>query len=934
MIFSDNKKVIKIQNTLKNIPCPKGGVGSLIKMTIERLVTLFKDSLSKKNRDKDHLIKTITDEYLSNPETVYDFIIIILQNAFKRRKALVSYKSLKNTHEIFELISRILNSLASNCPSEKQKSQLLRKIEDYITQCARSTDKCDRGGIVDFLKVFKSFEHSDYKSLKDTIKSSIKLLVIDKNHHIRSSSLKLASLYSMKEEILLAVQSDPTPVIRKKAIDFLQHEDKFDANPALLSSLEDMNTTVRLRAIVYYLRTEVIPDSVSLQKLFIIMETDENNVVRSKSRELLYKLMKKMGFKELCDAIKLAGNNRLPTESQHYVISGFFNMLKYHLQEVLELLKGFFSRLIQEKEKIDMSSLFIIRICISVCKTHCVSFDSLIENLDLQDNLLKLLDLFLSNTEDYKADYYFKLQNMIFISYIDVEEHCREELINKYLHICKEIPLHRFYYIKNDDEINEELVKNYTIKGFNDYFSFASNEEDIISTIVGIVREIYQDSEQHYLLRLKHELIDIVINGVIAEETEVHGINAPLKLKIEKTDKKIKQNEEDQEILTQEFVDKKNIKAINEYDFDGKKHKLETKKRKLIKQVNEKNYRGLIILVYVLKHAELTENINLEYFDYAHNFLIPEIRSQNVYISTLALTAFGYFCLLSSRNIVTGAEGYYNVFLSNFRNFFEIKSIVSILFIFDLLLMRKIAFTSVADECMRCLSMNFDDEREIVRVITLEGFCKLLMRGVVYERVPCLHKIIQVYLDQNASTQSLTICRAFLENYLKISEEQTLETATSYLIYIFIHRKDQSCKKNSALKSDDRVLDIVTLFSPEIEKPYPKNENIQLFIFVFAFIYFSCNKKFFMKMISKISFEKFEEEVEKFTRNRLEELKNKYGGMSKDIEKCLSRLPKTREIVEDITFREYDLRVKDIETKAGQILKGQSISPIAFIHII
>lgn len=27
MIFSDNKKVIKIQNTLKNIPCPKGGVG-------------------------------------------------------------------------------------------------------------------------------------------------------------------------------------------------------------------------------------------------------------------------------------------------------------------------------------------------------------------------------------------------------------------------------------------------------------------------------------------------------------------------------------------------------------------------------------------------------------------------------------------------------------------------------------------------------------------------------------------------------------------------------------------------------------------------------------------------------------------------------------------------------------------------------------------
>lgn len=889
-------------------------------MTIERFVNLFNDSLKKKSRDRDKVISAVGKEYLINPQVVHDFIIVILQNTFRRKKIVGNYTSSNLANDIFKLMSRILGSLANQTKSSNQKKKLIDKIADYIKQCSKSINKCDRGGIIDFLIVFKTFEFADFVSLDAVVKEAVTILIVDKSHFIRGGALKLANCYSMKQMILLAVQSDPTPVIRKKAISFLQPEDRYSAAQAVSESLDDLNVSVRLHAIIYYLNDKNIPDSQGLQKLFILMGTDPNDLIRGKSREVLYNLSKSFGYKAICDSIEFSGPNRISIESQHYLLSGLYDILKCHTQDALDLLNTLLPNLLQQKEKTNASDLFLIRLSISICKSRFISLNSIIETFSLQTHLPILLDFFLQNTEEVFADYYFKLQNIILISYIDIEEHCREMVINKYIEICKNIPLHRFYEQKCSEQIDDELVKGY-MKKYNDgYISFASNEEDVISTVVGIVREIYKDAELHFLLRLKHELLDPVINGVMVEETENDGYKAPLQLKIEKTEKKIKQNEENRILFRQSIKDKKK-NVIEIEDYDENKLKLEKKKLGLIIKISEKNYRGLMILVHVLKQAEFSENMHPEYVNYAQNFIKSELKSKNLYISSLALNCLGYFCLLSSSVQVAGPEGYYNRFLGYFKNVIEIKSITSVLFIFDLIMIKKLNFEDIMDECIRWLYMNFKDERENIRLITLEGFCKLLLKRIIPNRVPYLYQILKIYFDPNTPGPNLSICQAFIENYVKISEELTLELANAYLVYIFINRKDQSGKKNSALKSDDKLFEIATLFSPEVEKTYQKTENIQLLIFVFCYNSFSQNKKFFMKIILNLCIEKFEENTEKFIRNRLESLKNKHGSLAKDIDKCLKRLPQSREIVEDITYREFDLRIKDIEAQAELILR-------------
>ena len=48
--------------------------------------------------------------------------------------------------------------------------------------------------------------------------------------------------------------------------------------------------------------------------------------------------------------------------------------------------------------------------------------------------------------------------------------------------------------------------------------------------------------------------------------------------------------------------------------------------------------------------------------------------------------------------------------------------------------------------------------------------------------------------------------------------------------------------------------------------------------------------------------------------------------MSKNLQNCIARLPNDKDIVEDITYREYQLRIEDIRTKAMDYQKKYGIS--------
>ena len=63
-----------------------------------------------------------------------------------------------------------------------------------------------------------------------------------------------------------------------------------------------------------------------------------------------------------------------------------------------------------------------------------------------------------------------------------------------------------------------------------------------------------------------------------------------------------------------------------------------------------------------------------------------------------------------------------------------------------------------------------------------------------------------------------------------------------------------------------------------------------------------------------------------FVKNRLNQLKNENSSMSKNLQNCIARLPNDKDIVEDITYREYQLRIEDIRTKAMDYQKKYGIS--------
>ena len=573
-----------------------------------------------------------------------------------------------------------------------------------------------------------------------------------------------------------------------------------------------------------------------------------------------------------------------------------------------------------EKEKIDISSLFLLRLCVSLNKSNAIIIGEIIEKFNLQQELLVLLDFFLNNNEDHKPDYYFKLQNIVYISNIDykscidINEASREDIINKFLTICKEIPLYRYKQKPLNYLIDRQLLESLDNSKVNEYLYFANNEEDVISSIIMIIRDIYTDSEGCYLSKLKDELIDQAINGLILTETE-QGPTIPLIAKLEKTEKKIKKNKEEAKSYDEHIIKNKKIDIIViEEKFDEKKKILEGKKNKYTIERNEKYYRGFLIISHVFKHAEFRDEISPEFFNITQNFIQRGLTKEieDLYINWFALLSLGYSCLLSKEQTSSNLDKFFDCFASNYK----ILEATSILFIFDLLITKRITNEGKHLSCLKHLRIslnkwNMNDQHHLIKLILVEGFCKLLLRKVINTRTLVIAKLLEMYFYESTSSDIKTIIKAFLENYSKISEEMTIELAEAYIIYIL----DKYQSKNDSKVFEDKILQIIKLLDPTLEKTFEKTENLHFLIFYACFKYFGGNKKFFIKVINNLNLKTFQGTIGKFVKNRLNELQNAFKDMKKELDKCINSLPKFSEIVEDITYREYELRIQDIETQ-------------------
>ena len=726
----------------------------------------------------------------------------------------------------------------------------------------------------------------------------------------------------MYEDIYNLIEYDSIAANRKFGIKLLTpnnaQNDVFTINYQynFSESLDDEDKGVRFQAIDYYSSINYLPNAEVLRKIFRMMQTDE--YVKEKCAKLLSKFKEAYGYKTLCDGVVIAGNQKAGAEFQGFIEDGFSELLKKSMNDVQQLIDELLPRLLNEKEKIDLASLFLLKICFSVLKDKDKPFFDIAYKHELETHkILSLLDFFIINKEDCIADYYFKLQNMINISNIDMGEDYREQLINKFFFICKKVPLNRFKIYSNATDVDKELVENIANeKIYENTLRFARNEEDIISLVISSIKDIYKYSESLYLSQVKQNLIDEVIKGVTFEERN-DGRVIPLKLKIEKKVKELRLNEEKIQIYNESIRSSKS-NLIEVKDFDECKLKIEQKLNKIQNQADEKQYRGLLIILYVLKNAKFSHEINPEFSCLSSNFICEQIDNKNLFIASLALSSLGYSCLLSKSQ----SSDYVSKFQSKIAQSFQSISLVAIMFIFDILLLKKLNDEKIPD-IVNFLEKSMNESREMIKFVVTEGFCKLLTKKMIASPELFLTKLFFIRFKQSTSQEICQIINAFMDNYVRISEDTTTELVNAFLVYILLTKKQASIKVTSIEKS---LIEIVKFFDPAFETNYEKTENLHFLIFNFCYENFNKSKKFLLKIICRLNFEKFKKNMCEFVKNRLNQLKNENSSMSKNLQNCIARLPNDKDIVEDITYREYQLRIEDIRTKAMDYQKKYGIS--------
>lgn len=879
-------------------------------MILDVVLKCFEDSVGSPNRDQDRAINTISTEFSNNPEALKDFPILILQSTFQRAKI---YQFSKH----YDLLSKILMEIlrTSIKTLEKHKKNLIKELFDYSEKCSKCVQKSHREGIAVFLYRFlQTYNVPESDPNFNRIKGIIKRLIEDKEQKVRMAALKLTKFYCMKNEVYQVIRTDPSNDLRKSAIEQLTADDNELISEYLTESLQDPCEKLKIKTISYYIKEQVIPNSEGFKCLFNIIDKS-SGLVKNKAKELVMKILNKSDIVTLFKHMNLFTGMRTDQELYSVISSGFSEIYSSKAVDLMQVIKDLFQRLINEKEKIDLEILFVLRLSISLYKNKNISLQPLIDEFDLQNEFPKLLDFFLDNNEEFEPYYYMKLQSIIIITYIDLEEHASEILMNKYMDICKKVKLYKFQQTKNRAEISDRLIAEMNENLNLPKKIFAENEEEIISTIVEIVREKFRDAERHYFLTLQ-DLVESIMNGIQEEEQEENIFKAPLQVKFEKTEKKIRENEDIIHVIKQE----KSTKSKKETkELKDTRNKLNVKKDLLKKKIYEKQYRSLLVISYILQYADLGESINPEYSNMAQTFFIRELDSDNLYISTLALKCLGFSCLLSKDL----AKQFIGQFLKRLKNKTEIINLMATVFVFDIIQSNKIQDRARVSECIDYLWKSLKSDNKLISLNTLvEGFAKLLLRNMVESPVKIFIHLFDLFFDQKNDIETDNIIHALFTNYIKISEVKAVELVNFFLVHVYLRRRNASLKLVG--KNDEKIYKFSLIFDHKNKMPYEKTENLQFLIFAFCAKFYNGNPKFFCEVMVRLNFEDFSQDAAKFVKCKLNELQGSNTNKSTKFVKMVSKLRLGTEIVEDIYFREYDHRIKDIISQAEELEREHS----------
>ena len=792
--------------------------------------------------------------------------------------------------------------------NEKYKTKLVKELINYSEKASKSVEKSDREGIAHFLRALKAHSMAQFSSSESRLHEIAKRLIRDKFQNVRLAGLKLAKSFNMKEAIVNAIKTDPNIEIRKTAIECLDKEDEVKVVDELSKCLEDQNNIIKLRALHYFIKEGVQPNSEGLKSIFKIV-VNETGVHKNKAKELILKTVERIGIVQMFKFMELFERD-VKSEVYAMVASGFVEIYQINTSNLEGTMKGLFKRLLAEKEKMDLESLFVLRLCVFMYKLKNISMTQMIDELELQEGFIHIIGFFLQNEEDYKPHYYMKLQSIILITCIDLEQNVSDILLERYLDVCREVPLLKISIPKDEVQVNSELMEEFDRHLFFNTTYFASDEESVIGTVIEIVREKFKDAESQYMSKLS-DLIQDLKKDIAAQENSNSELFVPLNLKLEKTEKKIKKNEESLSLIKQE----KSAQSRNEKRaLAAKIKKLDSKKLEIIQNKVNKEYRSLLVASYILRYAELSDTIHPEFSSSSQTLFIPNLTSSNLYVSSLALQCLGYSCLLSKEQSLL----YYTEFVSRLGDKLEILKALSIVHLFDILLCRRIEDKEVVLKLIHYLWMALLSAKgSIIQFILVEGFSKLLLKNLILSPIQIFVKILFILFDSNTKPDTSNVAQALFKNFVKLSEEKTSELAEAFLVYL-IENKNSSNKAQDQ-KSEKRILNFSSYFGPKVEVPYQMTDNLHMLFFVFCCMNFENNPKFYTKLITSLDLEAFSEDAAKYVKVKITELASEFKNSQKDLEKNIGRLKLGTEIVEDISFREYEKRVEDVINLAEKL---------------
>ena len=506
-------------------------------MVLEQVLNLFEETTKNKKGNRDPLLNTIDDTFSSNAASLKDFPILILQSTFLRKQK--SSSTSLNFQGHYKLLCKVLTRIlrTTNKRNEKHKSRLIEDLIKYSEKASKSVEKSYREGIANFLRVLKAHSIAEFSAAESRFHEIGKRLIKDKNQNVRLAALKLAKSYNMKESIVNVIKTDPNSEIRKTAIEYFDKDDETKVVDELSKCLEDQNGNIKLKAILYFIKEGVQPNSEGLKTLFKIV-ADESGPQKSKAKELLLKTVGKVGIVQMFKDMDLFEKD-IKSEVYAMIANGFIEIYQINTSNLEGTMKGLFKRLLAEKEKMDLESLFALRLCVFMYKLKNINMTQLIDELELQEGFINIIGFFLQNEEDYKPHYYMKLQSIILITCIDLDQNVSDILLERYFDVCREIPLLKISVPKDATQINSELLEEFDRHIFFNTTYFASDEESVIATVIEIVRDKFKDAESQYMSKLS-DLIQDLKKDIAAQENSNNELFIPLNSKLEKTEKKIK----------------------------------------------------------------------------------------------------------------------------------------------------------------------------------------------------------------------------------------------------------------------------------------------------------------------------------------------------------------------------------------------------------